>query len=594
MTIVSSLGSGRAAAQSAANVLLVVNTASADSDAVGRRYIARRAVPSENVCLLVAPTTESITRAVYESQIEQPIWKCISSAHAQDRILYIVLTKGIPIRVTGTGGRNGTTASVDSELTLLYRKRVGRVVPVSGFVPNPYFAGSAAIETIKPFAHDKYDIYLVTRLDGYSLHDVETLIDKGTAPARDGRFVLDERGALLDSGGDSWLRTAAQRLRAQGLGERVVLDESTKVLTQQSKVQGYYSWGSNDPAIHQRHFEMEFVPGALAAEFVSTDGRTFKEPPQTWNPANSATRESIYAGSHQSLIGDFIHDGVTGTAGHVDEPYLDGTIRPEILFPAYVSGRNLAESFYAAMPYLSWQTLVIGDPLCAPFDGARRTAAEIDPGFDTEADLPSLFAKQRLDVLPRGIKPDATTAYLRATSRSDAGDLKGSIRALETAIIADGTFTMARMELAGLQERDGQFDRAAANYRAVVDRERNQDVALNNLAMILANRQGKPQEALSFAERAVALKKTEPAYLDTLGWAQHLVGADKLAAATITKALTIGTSDPEIVWHSAVIFLADGNVPRANAALRLLFQIDPRLADRDEVKKFQEQLNGPK
>ena len=234
VTALAVMGSGRAAAQSAANLLVVINTASADSDAVGRHYIARRAVPSENVCLLVAPTTESITRAAYESQIERPIWKCIADARAHDRILYIVLTKGVPIRITGTGGRSGTTASVDSELTLLYRRRVGRVAPVMGFVPNPYFAGSAAIETIRPFAHDRYDIYLVTRLDGYSVHDVEALIDKGMAPARDGRFVLDERGALLDSGGDTWLREAAQRLRAQGLGERVVLDESTKVLTQQT------------------------------------------------------------------------------------------------------------------------------------------------------------------------------------------------------------------------------------------------------------------------------------------------------------------------------------------------------------------------
>jgi uncharacterized protein (TIGR03790 family) len=594
MTIIAALAGGRAAAQSSANVLLVINTASADSDAVGRHYVSRRAVPSENVCLLVSPTTESITRAVYEAQIERPIWNCISSARAHDQILYIVLTKGIPIRVTGSGGRNGTTASVDSELTLLYRKHTGRVVPVSGFVPNPYFAGTASIDSIKPFAHDRYDIYLVTRLDGYSSRDVETLIDKGAAPARDGRFVLDERGALIDSGGDSWLRTAAQRLRAQGLGDRVVLDESTKVLTQQSKVQGYYSWGSNDPAIHQRHFDLEFVPGALAAEFVSTDGRTFKEPPPTWLPANDATRESIYAGSHQSLIADFIHDGVTGAAGHVDEPYLDGTIRPEILFPAYVSGRNLAEAFYAAMPYLSWQTIVIGDPLCAPFEGARRSADEIDPGLDAEADLPLFFAKQLLESLPRGINPKAANAYLRATSRADAADPKGAREALEMAVIADGTFTKARLELAGLQERDGQIDRAVANYRAIVDRERNQDVALNNLAMLLASRQDKPREALSYAERAVALNKTEPAYLDTLAWTQHLLGVDKLAAATMTTALRIGTSDPEILWHSAVIFLGNDDPLRAKAALTLVLQIDPRLAERDEIKKLQEQLNPAK
>jgi uncharacterized protein (TIGR03790 family) len=546
-----------------------------------------------NVCLLVAPTTESITRDVYSSQIEQPIWKCITAAKAQDRILYIVLTKGVPIRISGTGGRTGTTASVDSELTLLYRRRAGRAAPVSGFVGNPYFAGAAPIDTIKPFAHDRYDIYLVTRLDGYSVRDVETLIDKGIAPARDGRFVLDERASLVDSGGDGWLRSAAQRLRAQGLGERVVLDESTKVLTQQSKVQGYYSWGSNDPAIHQRHFDMEFVPGAIAAEFVSTDARTFKEPPEVWMPANVATKESIYAGSHQSLVADFIHDGVTGTAGHVDEPYLDGTIRPEILFPAYVSGRNLAEAFYAAMPYLSWQTVVIGDPWCAPFDGARRTADEIDPGFDENIGLPSLFAKQRLDALPRGVKPDAAVAYVRATSRADDGDVKGARQELETAIIADGTFSMARLELAEMQERDGQFDRAIANYRAVIQREPKDTVALNNLAMLLVN-QGKPEDALPYAERAVAIAKNDPAVLDTLAWTQHLTGVDRLALNTIRAARLLGGNDPEIVWHAAVIFAGAGEVTQAAAELKALLTAVPALAERPDVKKLQEQLTPAK
>jgi len=52
---------------------------------------------------------------------------------AQDRILYIVLTKGIPLRVNGTSGQDGTIASVDSELTLLYRKLVqGQGIPLAG------------------------------------------------------------------------------------------------------------------------------------------------------------------------------------------------------------------------------------------------------------------------------------------------------------------------------------------------------------------------------------------------------------------------------------------------------------------------------
>jgi uncharacterized protein (TIGR03790 family) len=490
----------------------------------------------------------------------------------------------------GTGGRNGTVASVDSELTLLYRRRTGRTAPVVGFVPNPYYAGGAQANAVKAFSHDVYDIYLVTRLDGYTVQDVEALIDKGAAPVREGRFVLDERASLVDSGGDAWLRTAAQRLGAQGLGERVVLDESTKVLTKQAKVLGYYSWGSNDAAIHLRHFDLEFVPGAIAAMFVSTDGRTFKEPPASWTPANVATRETIYAGSHQSLIADLIHDGVTGAAGHVNEPYLDATIRPEILFPAYVSGRNLAESYYAAMPYLSWQTIVVGDPLCAPFQNAPQSSRDIDPGFDVTAELPIAFAKRRLTAMPPNVKPEAALAYVRSESRTDRNEQAGARQALESAVIADGRFTAARLELANAQDREGQVDRAIANYQAILGYEPNQPVALNNLAFDLANKRGNPQDALPYAERASTIMKNDPALLDTLAWIQHLIGRNKEADATMRRSRALGGQDPDILWHAAVIFAAVNDMPRASAELTLALKLNPALAERDEVKNLRQQL----
>ena len=117
----------------------------------------------------------------------------------------------MPIRIAGTGGRSGTVSSVDSELTLLYRRHVGQLAAIVGFVPNPYFAGTAPVSTVAPFTHEKYDIYLVTRLDGYTLEDAIGLIDRGAAPVRDGRFILDER-ASWNENGNTWLHQAADRL----------------------------------------------------------------------------------------------------------------------------------------------------------------------------------------------------------------------------------------------------------------------------------------------------------------------------------------------------------------------------------------------
>ena len=80
-----------------------------------------------------------------------------------------------------------------------------------GPVPNPYFAGTAADAGFKPFSHESLDIFLVTRLDGFSVDDVLKLIDQGDR-ARFERpaIVLDGRPSWQDKG-NAWLRDAAMR-----------------------------------------------------------------------------------------------------------------------------------------------------------------------------------------------------------------------------------------------------------------------------------------------------------------------------------------------------------------------------------------------
>jgi uncharacterized protein (TIGR03790 family) len=577
----------RSDAQTGANVLVVINATSTASETVGRQYAAQRGVPQDNLCAIQVPASPVVSRTVYNAQIEQPIWRCISTKQAHDRILYIVLTKDVPIRVTGTDGRTGTASSVDSELTLLYRRRTGQKPPVTGFVPNPYFADAAPIESLKPFTHETQDIYLVTRLDGDTVNDALALINRGSAAGADGRFVFNAQGADANPIPDRWFRAAAQRLTSQGLGDRVALSGLPTAVTGESRVLGYYGW-SWSKADRAPSPALEFVPGALAGLFVSAS---------------------------QSLMADLVSAGLTGAAVNVDEPYLDATIRPEILFTAYASGRNLAESFYAAMPYLSWQTVILGDPLCAPFPHTPLSAAHIDPPTDAATELPAFFAPRVLATMVQTISRDAATAFTRFQSRMLRDDIIGARQDLEAAIAADPSFNAARMQLALLCDRAGDSDLAIAQYRAILSSTANDSAALNNLAYLLSVSRNDPQQALPFAERAVLAARLDPKQLgmrvlanysmlgyepelllpyslDTLAWVQHLLGRHSDAANTIREARAAGGESPAILWHAAVIYATVNDVSHAVAELSAAMASDPRLVNRADVQKLHRELTA--
>jgi uncharacterized protein (TIGR03790 family) len=346
-----------ARAQTAENVLLVVNQSSEISRHIADYYGARRHIPAANICKLRATTEETIEWATYVAQIETPVRECLQKAKLTEKILYIVTTLDVPLRISGSsGGPDAENSAVDSELTLLYSKIHGKTYARAGMVHNPLFQLSRT-----PFRHPDIPIYLVTRLAGYDFADVKGIIDRAQEARNRGKFVFD---LTTDDStpGNRWLRAAAMALPQN----RVVLEQTDKVLYGEKDVIAYASWGSNDHSRHERYLKFQWLPGAIATEFVSTDARTFRRPPANWNLSTWAKSDMPrwFAGAPQSLSADYIHEGVTGCSGHVFEPYLAGCARPDYLIPAYASGRNLAESYYIAIPALSWQNIVIGDPLC--------------------------------------------------------------------------------------------------------------------------------------------------------------------------------------------------------------------------------------
>jgi uncharacterized protein (TIGR03790 family) len=340
--------------QTPSQVLVVVNRRSATSRQIGEYYIGKRGIPIANLCVIDTVPEETINRPVYDEQIEKPVGQCLKKRGLEEEILYIVLTHDVPLRIAGPGDKLLSEASsVDSELTLLYQRLHGASIPLAGPVRNPFFR-----QRDTPFSHPLFPMYLVTRLDAWNIADMKALVDRSLQARNTGTFVIDLKESD-STAGNQWLRTAALLLPK----ERVIMDESAAVLSGIEDVIGYASWGSNDNAHKHRFPHFRWLPGAIATEFVSTDGRTFRRPPANWELGTWEDPRTWFNGAPQSLAADYIHEGATGASGQVYEPYLTFCPRPEFVLPAYYSGRTLAESFYMGIPGLSWMTIVIGDPL---------------------------------------------------------------------------------------------------------------------------------------------------------------------------------------------------------------------------------------
>jgi uncharacterized protein (TIGR03790 family) len=318
------------------NVLVVINTNSPDSLDVGRYYVTKRDIPWKNVCKIACPADEEIKDEVFIKDIRDPVRGYLDSNGLKDSIDYIVLTRGIPIRTSAKWG-------VDSALTCLWCEENEKMT-------NPYFRED------KPFHSSDFGMYLVTRLDGLTLADARSLVDRSLAakPAK-GLFLLDT-SPMWDSQPGYQMVNDAMRGAARVLKDRgfeVELDE-TNDLAVRDNLMGYYSWGSHEKTYTDEAFhKLKFLPGSIAETAVSTSAFTL-------------TSKRTLQGN-RSYITDLVAQGATGVKGYVYEPFTTALAEADVLFDRYTSGRNMAESFYSASRYIHWRDIILGDPLCSPY-----------------------------------------------------------------------------------------------------------------------------------------------------------------------------------------------------------------------------------
>ncbi len=124
----------------------------------------------------------------------------------------------------------------------------------------------------------------------------------------------------------------------------------------------------------------------------------------------------------------------------------------------------------------------------------------------------------------------------------------------------------ARLKHGMVAQRSGRLDEARASYLHALKLNDGLAVAHNNLASMALDRQEPPAQALTWAQRAVALAPNVPQFQSTLGWALWRSGQMPAALAAMERAAQLGPQVPEVLARLGELHEAMGQKAQAKAA----------------------------
>lgn len=392
-------------------VLVIYNARMPASEAVARHYARKRSVPESQVLGLALPDGANLSRSDYVLSLQEPIrrhladkglaeWVNDPGAPNQGRkgasagprvrlrlvrseIRYLLLCHGVPWYIPHDPSLRSdiegvpaqfqrNDASVDDELALL--PRLGFDDPIAT-APNPVVGATNSARI-----HPTNGVFMVTRLDGPTPEISQGLVDKAMeAESRGlwGHAYIDLRA--ITNGpyqwGDRMITNAATA--AKRLGFETFVDNEPATLGvgyPLSQVALYFGWYDSGVTGPFYRAKVEFLPGAFAYHLHSFSAANLRSASENW-------------------VGPLLARGATASMGCVAEPYLEYTPNPSMFLErwGYV-GMTLGEAALAAHPVLSWQTVVVGDPLYRPFG---RTVAEDGQRLEATQDPWTAYALVR-------------------------------------------------------------------------------------------------------------------------------------------------------------------------------------------------------
>ncbi len=377
-------------------VLVVANSKIPESIEIARYYMKKRGIPPAHLVAVPLTVHETMSRDEYDHVLKKAVLDTLAVLLVNQRIAAVVLVYGVPLKVDpsvssradkeevlqnlglqenlaqdSTSGeaerqhkkaelgksidrimKTDQKAAVDSELALA---RAGSY-NLAGWVSNPYFLGFQGV----PQAVSKDLVLLVSRLDGPDPATVYRVIADTLLAEQaglQGKAYFDARWPKPEGavGTDGYMRYDLSLHRAAEAVTRrmtTVVDAREELFAvngcpEAALYCGWYSLGRYIDSFVWRK-------GAIGYHIASAECMTLRDKQGT------------------GWCVQMLEHGVAATIGPVYEPYVQGFPLPELFFASLIEGHmSLGEAYLISLPYLSWQMVLVGDPLYQPFSPSR-------------------------------------------------------------------------------------------------------------------------------------------------------------------------------------------------------------------------------
>ncbi|NJM38011.1 MAG: TIGR03790 family protein [Akkermansiaceae bacterium] len=343
-------------------VAILYNTKTPESLKLAEMYREARHIPQENLIGLELPVTADISRDNYEQKIAKPLraefekrnwWKRQKDSSGmvgpvENKIRVLVLMRGVPLRIQPQAIANPKNhpvddhneASVDSELAMFGVE----TTPINGVMQNKFYQSEKPItQAGLPF------LILTARIDGPSFTTCERMIRDALETEKNGLWgmaYVDIANKIPE--GDQWLENV---VKANGpAGIPTVVDRFNDTLPKNYPMldaayyYGWYDWHVSGPFLNPK---FRFRKGAVAMHLHSFSADQLTDATKNWSAP-------------------LLEKGATVTIGNVYEPYLGLTHHFGIIHQKLLEGNSWVEACWMAMPVVSWQGVVLGDPLYRP------------------------------------------------------------------------------------------------------------------------------------------------------------------------------------------------------------------------------------